>query len=64
MKEAEVRKFERIRAGRAIRVEYDADEGFGRIKHRDEVFVIDAEGNVVHRLNIDDFRLGKPQEKK
>ena len=62
-KKEEEKIYERIRMGRAIRVEYDADEGFGRIKHRDEVFVIDAEGNIVHRLGIDDFRLGKPQEK-
>jgi len=41
-------------------VEYDADEGFGRIKHHDAVFVLDADGNVVHRLNTEDFRLGKP----
>jgi hypothetical protein len=59
-KQQEEKKYERIRAGRALRVEYDADEGFGRLKHRDEVFVIDADGNVVHRLNIEDFRLGKP----
>jgi hypothetical protein len=51
---------ERLRAGRALRVEYDADEGFGRIKRRDVVFVIDADGNVVYRLNTEDFRLGKP----
>ena len=59
-KKEEEKKYERICAGRALRVEFDADEGFGRIKHHDEVFVIDAEGNVVQRLNTEDFRLGKP----
>ncbi len=59
-KKADEKKFERLRAGRALRVEYDADEGFGRIKHRDVVFVIDADGNVVQRIDTEDFRLGKP----
>jgi hypothetical protein len=52
-----------IRAGRALRLEYDTDEGFGRLKHYDIVFVIDADGKIVHLLPTQDFRIGKPPEK-
>jgi hypothetical protein len=53
----------RIRAGRALRLEYDTDEGFGRLKHYDVVFVIDADGKIVHLLPMEGFRIGKPPEK-
>jgi hypothetical protein len=62
-KEEMERQAERIRAGRAPRLEYDADEGFGRVKHYDVVFVIDTDSKIVQLLATDDFRIGKPPEK-
>ena len=60
----ENKKYERIRAGRAVRMEYEIDEGSGRLARHDQVFVIDADGNVIHRLNTEDFRLGKPNDRR
>ena len=55
--------FEAVRAGRAVRVQYQTDEGFSRSLDHDEVFVVDGAGTINRRVDTNKFRIGKPQDK-
>ena len=51
---------QKFKNGRAIRVKYSIERGFGRLSHFDQVFIVDSTGKLWGNVPTGDYRVGEP----